>query len=62
MPPYVGVKGWLGARIDRLPDWTMIEALVKDAYRLIAPAPLLAMLDAAEATPRRRPRRKKRTR
>src|SRR4051812_45469349 len=62
VPPYVGVNGWIGARIDRSPDWGMIEALVKDAYRLIAPAQLVALLDAAQPGPPRRARHGKRKR
>jgi hypothetical protein len=46
VPPYVGVKGWLGVRIDRSPDWTAIARLVEDAYRLVAPAKSIAKLDA----------------
>ncbi len=39
VPPYVGVHGWVGARLNRSPDWGTIEALLKDAYELIAPPP-----------------------
>lgn len=39
VPPYVGVRGWIGARIDKSPDWGAIESLIKDAYALIKPAP-----------------------
>ncbi|HEV7731050.1 MAG TPA: MmcQ/YjbR family DNA-binding protein [Candidatus Binatia bacterium] len=53
VPPYVGVKGWIGARIDRKPDWTAITGLVVDAYRLVASPRLIAALDAA---PKRRRR------
>jgi len=44
-PPYVGTKGWLGVYLD-VPDldWTEIAAIVRDAYRQIAPAKLLAQL------------------
>lgn len=46
-PPYVGVRGWLGVYLD-VPaiDWPQIELLVEDAYRLIAPKKLVALLDA----------------
>ncbi len=53
VPPYVGVKGWIGARIDRKPDWAAIAGLVEDAYRLVAPPRLIAALDTMP-TPRRR--------
>lgn len=39
VPPYVGVKGWIGVRIDESPDWGALKELLQDAYRLIAPAP-----------------------
>jgi hypothetical protein len=49
VPPYVGVHGWIGARIDRSPEWGAIEGLIKDAYRMIAPRRLLARLDGSAA-------------
>jgi predicted DNA-binding protein (MmcQ/YjbR family) len=36
-PPYVGSRGWVGVRIDRRPNWTVVAKLVKQAYRLVAP-------------------------
>jgi hypothetical protein len=36
-PPYVGQRGWVGVRIDRRPNWTLIAAIVKQAYREVAP-------------------------
>ena len=44
-PPYVGVRGWIGVRIDRGPDWGEIAAIVEDAYRQVAPKRLIALLD-----------------
>jgi predicted DNA-binding protein (MmcQ/YjbR family) len=35
-PPYVGVKGWVGVRIDRRPDWKMVARLVAQAHALVA--------------------------
>lgn len=46
-PPYVGPKGWLGVRLDVDVDWDEVAAIVDDAYRLIAPRKLVALLDAA---------------
>lgn len=45
-PPYVGVNGWLGVYLD-VPDvdWDELAAIVRDAYRVIAPAKLTAQLD-----------------
>ena len=45
-PPYVGAKGWLGVYLDVADlDWTEIAEIVRDAYRMIAPAKLVAQLD-----------------
>jgi len=35
-PPYVGQRGWVGVRMDRRPNWTVVTKLVKQAYGLIA--------------------------
>ena len=35
-PPYVGQRGWVGVRLDRRPNWTMVAKLVKQAYGLVA--------------------------
>ncbi len=43
-PPYVGGRGWIGVRIDQDPDWDEIAAILLDAYRLVAPKKLLALL------------------
>jgi len=59
VPPYVGVHGWIGARIDRSPEWGVIESLVKDAYRLIAPPRLVALLDGDTRSAKRRSRTSK---
>ena len=45
-PPYVGHRGWLGVRLDVEVDWDEIESLVADAYRMVAPNRLVAVLDA----------------
>ena len=34
VPPYVGARGWIGARLDRKPDWAAIEALVTESYAM----------------------------
>jgi hypothetical protein len=36
VPPYVGPSGWIGARLDRRPDWSAIEALVAESYAMTA--------------------------
>jgi hypothetical protein len=38
-PPYVGHKGWVGARIDGRRDWKRIASVVRDAHRFVAAAP-----------------------
>ena len=45
-PPYVGTRGWIGLRLDGPIDWKEVTAVVEDAYRTIAPAKLVAELDA----------------
>jgi hypothetical protein len=44
-PPYVGHRGWIGVRIDLEPAWPEIEAIVREAYRLVAPKRLVAQLE-----------------
>ena len=44
-PPYVGGRGWLGVRLDVDVDWDELAEICKDAYRVIAPASLAALVD-----------------
>jgi hypothetical protein len=38
VPPYVGVRGWVGVRVDQpSPDWIDLSILVEDAWRSVAP-------------------------
>ena len=37
-PPYVGIRGWVGVRIDGRPSWKQVADLVEQAYRHVAPA------------------------
>jgi hypothetical protein len=48
-PPYVGGRGWLGVYLD-VPDidWDEIDVIVREAYRCIAPAKLVALLDEVQ--------------
>jgi hypothetical protein len=46
-PPYVGPRGWVGVRIDGRPDWTLVAALVSQAYREVAPPRLRDTVAAA---------------
>ena len=45
-PPYVGGRGWLGVRLDGDVDWDEIAGVCEEAYRVIAPAKLVKLLDA----------------
>ncbi|WP_433468863.1 MmcQ/YjbR family DNA-binding protein [Spirillospora sp. CA-128828] len=45
VPKYVGVKGWVGARLDVDQDWQEMAELIEDSYRLIAPKRLVNLLD-----------------
>lgn len=45
-PPYVGGRGWVGVRLDGDVDWAELAELCADAYRTVAPAGLIARLDA----------------
>ena len=50
VPPYVGGRGWLGVRLDTPEvDWEAVAEVVEEAYRVIAPARLVAQLDAAQS-------------
>jgi predicted DNA-binding protein (MmcQ/YjbR family) len=46
VPAYTGHNGWVGIRLDKPIDWAIVEGLVVDSYRLIAPKRL-----AAQVTP-----------
>jgi hypothetical protein len=35
-PPYAGPRGWIGVRIDRRPNWTVVAKLVEPADRMVA--------------------------
>jgi hypothetical protein len=43
-PPYVGSRGWLGVYLDVPVEWGELEARIVDAYRLIAPRRLAALV------------------
>jgi hypothetical protein len=44
-PPYVGGRGWIGVRLDNVIDWAELAELCAEAYRTVAPAKLIALLD-----------------
>ena len=45
VPPYVGVRGWIGVRLDREPDWDGVERVIRDAYLAVAPKKLVAEVE-----------------
>ena len=45
VPAYVGPSGWVGMRLDRRPNWEMLEALLLEGYRSVAPKRALKQLD-----------------
>ena len=45
VPPYVGPSGWVGAWLDGAVEWEELAALLRDAYRLVAPKRLATQLD-----------------
>ncbi len=44
VPPYVGVRGWLGVRLDRDLPWSAVVRRVQEAWQHIAPSGLAATL------------------
>jgi hypothetical protein len=46
-PPYVGGRGWLGVRLDVDVDWDEIDGICREAYRVIAPPRLAALVGQA---------------
>jgi predicted DNA-binding protein (MmcQ/YjbR family) len=44
VPPYVGVRGWLGVILDKGIAWQTVAALVRTAYEKVAPADLRTQL------------------
>jgi len=35
VPPYVGVRGWVGVRLDGRPSWQKVEQVVREAHAFI---------------------------
>jgi hypothetical protein len=53
-PPYVGVKGWVGVRLDGLRQWDALSQLIRDAFCHVASKTLRDELEAAAEAPARR--------
>jgi hypothetical protein len=47
VPAYVGPSGWIGMRLDRRPKWDVVEELLLEGYRTVAPKRALKQLDEA---------------
>lgn len=45
VPPYAGPSGWVGVWLDKSCKWDELADILKDAYRLVAPKKLAAMLE-----------------
>ena len=46
VPPYVGVRGWVGVYLDSPDtDWDELEELLRDAWRMSAPKKLVERYD-----------------
>jgi hypothetical protein len=43
-PPYVGSRGWLGVDLAADPDGEEVAAILRDAYRAVAPKTLAALV------------------
>jgi hypothetical protein len=35
VPPYVGVKGWVGIILDTGPDWKLVDSMLREAFKLV---------------------------
>jgi hypothetical protein len=52
VPPYVGIRGWLGVRLDGSIDESEVDGLIEDAYACVAPAHLVEAAGLQEAAER----------
>jgi len=53
-PPYVGPRGWVGVRIDRRPNWTVVTKLVEQAYGMVAAPKRRGRGEPCEGSPTQR--------
>ncbi|MGO9838004.1 MAG: MmcQ/YjbR family DNA-binding protein [Polyangiaceae bacterium] len=57
VPPYVGVKGWVGVRLDHpRTDWIELSILVEEGWQSVAPKRIAADAMPRPAAPLRLPR------
>ncbi|HKN15089.1 MAG TPA: MmcQ/YjbR family DNA-binding protein [Candidatus Binatus sp.] len=52
VPPYVGVNGWVGLRLDVDVDWKEVAGVVDQAYRMAAEKPARAARSKKSAAAR----------
>jgi hypothetical protein len=57
-PKYVGPSGWVGLRLDGDVDWSLVETLLLDGYRSVAPEKALEALVVGVTSDERKPRKK----
>lgn len=50
LPAYVAHREWIGVRLDLDLDFDELVDLLDDAYRLIAPASLIQLLDGNDTS------------
>jgi hypothetical protein len=50
IPPYVGPSGWIGVVLGKETDWSLVEGLLEEGYRMVAPRRAVAQLDADRAS------------
>jgi hypothetical protein len=48
IPPYVGPSGWVGIRVDRDVDWSLVEEVLLQGYCAVAPKRAIAKLPAGK--------------
>jgi hypothetical protein len=41
----VGHRGWIGVHLEVDADWDEVDAIIRDAYRVVAPKTLASQLD-----------------
>lgn len=45
VPKYVGHRGWVGYRVDGKIEWPLLEEMLEEAYRSVAPKRALKLMD-----------------
>jgi hypothetical protein len=53
VPPYVGVNGWVGVRLDLDVDWKEVAGVVEQAYRMALEKPARATRSTKSRVARR---------